>query len=68
MAALLFARPPPDAEEKRKIRKLAGARHAPTDWVLRVRMITATVAGQTVVGLRLAVDPDTALPPDPHRW
>lgn len=48
MAAPLFARPPRDAEEERKIRKLAGARHAPADWVLRARMITASWAGKTV--------------------
>jgi transposase len=36
---LLFARPPVDAAEERTIRKLAGARHAPGDWIRRVRMI-----------------------------
>jgi transposase len=48
MAAPLFARPPRDAEEERKIRKLAGARHALADGVLRARMITASWAGKTV--------------------
>jgi transposase len=36
---LLFARPPVDAAEARTIRKLAGARHAPGDWIARARMI-----------------------------
>src|SRR5512132_2856403 len=36
---LLFARPPIDAAEERTIRKLAGARHAPGDWIRRARMI-----------------------------
>src|SRR3954453_1993207 len=35
MPKLLFARPPVDAVEERKIRKLAGARHAPADWIRR---------------------------------
>src|SRR4029450_5578853 len=36
---LLFARPPIDAAEERTIRRLAGARHAPGDWIARARMI-----------------------------
>ena len=39
MPVLLFARPPVDAAEARTIRKLAGARHAPGDWIARARMI-----------------------------
>jgi hypothetical protein len=39
MPKLLFARPPVDAVEERKIRKLAGARHAPADWIRRAQMI-----------------------------
>ena len=35
---LLFARPPVDAAEEHTIRKLAGARHAPGDWIRRARM------------------------------
>jgi hypothetical protein len=35
MPKLLFARPPVDVVEERKIRKLAGARHAPADWIRR---------------------------------
>ncbi len=31
MPKLLFTRPPLNADEERKIRKLAGARHAPSD-------------------------------------
>jgi hypothetical protein len=36
---LLSARAPQDAEEERKIRKLAGSRHAPGDWIMRAWMI-----------------------------
>src|SRR3954452_19197335 len=39
MPKLLFARPPLDAVEERKVRKLAGARHAPADWIRRAQMI-----------------------------
>ena len=39
MPKLLFARPPVDAVEERKIRKLAGARHAPADWIRRAQII-----------------------------
>lgn len=36
---LLFARAPKDMVEERKIRKLAGARHAPADWIRRAQII-----------------------------
>jgi transposase len=36
---LLVARPPIDAAEERTVRKLAGARHAPGDWIRRARMV-----------------------------
>jgi hypothetical protein len=37
---LLGARAPENAEVERKIRKLAGSRHAPGDWILRARIIS----------------------------
>ncbi|MGJ6970125.1 helix-turn-helix domain-containing protein [Streptosporangium sp. G11] len=39
MPKLLFARAPKDMVEERKIRKLAGARHAPADWIRRAQII-----------------------------
>jgi transposase len=48
MPKLLFARPPVDAVEERKIRKLAGARHAPADWIRRARMIVLSWDGLRV--------------------
>ncbi|UWZ37058.1 helix-turn-helix domain-containing protein [Dactylosporangium roseum] len=45
MPKLLYARPPADAEEERKIRKLAGSRHAPADWIMRAKMIAASWDG-----------------------
>jgi transposase len=46
MPKLLYARPPADAEEERKIRKLAGSRHAPGDWIMRAKMIVASWDGE----------------------
>src|SRR3982751_2275208 len=48
MPKLLFARPPIDEVEERKIRKLAGARHAPADWIQRARRITLSWDGARV--------------------
>src|SRR3982750_1883448 len=48
MPKLLFARPPIDEVEERKIRKLAGARHAPADWIRRARMIALSWDGVRV--------------------
>jgi transposase len=45
MPKLLSARPPADAEEERKIRKLAGSRHAPADWAMHAKMIVASWGG-----------------------
>jgi transposase len=55
MPKLLFARPPVDAVEERKIRKLAGARHAPADWIRRARMIALSWDGMRVPALAAAV-------------
>jgi hypothetical protein len=45
MPKLLRARPPLDAAEERRIRKLAGSRHAPGDWIRRARMIARSWDG-----------------------
>jgi transposase len=42
------ARPPLDDGEARKIRRLAGARHAPGDWIERARMIAPSWDGLAV--------------------
>lgn len=39
MPRLLFARPPADETEQCKVLKLAGARHAPADWIHRAQII-----------------------------
>ena len=48
MPKLLFARPPIDAVEERRIRKLAGAQHAPADWIRRAQMIALSWDGLRV--------------------
>ncbi len=45
MPKLLGARPPEDVEEERKVRKLAGSRHAPGDWITRARIVSLSWRG-----------------------
>jgi transposase len=42
---LLRARAPEGLEEERKIRKLAGSRHAPGDWIIRARIVSLSWQG-----------------------
>src|SRR4051795_8739140 len=55
MPKLLFARPPADAVEERKIRKLVGARHAPADWIRRAQIITLSWDGRRVPAIAAAL-------------
>src|SRR3954471_15218749 len=55
MPKLLFARPPLDAVEERKVRKLAGARHAPADWIRRAQMIALSWDGLRVPAIAQAL-------------
>ena len=55
MPKLLFARPPVDAVEERRIRKLAGARHAPADWIRRAQMIALSWDGLRVPAIAQAL-------------
>ena len=45
MPKLLRARPPRDDQEGRQVRKLAGSRHAPGDWIRRARMVARSWDG-----------------------
>ena len=45
MPKLLHARPPQDTVEARQIRKLAGSRHAPGDWIQRAQLIARSWDG-----------------------
>ena len=55
MPKLLFARPPLDAVEERKIRKLASARHAPADWIRRAQIIALSWDGLRVPAIAAAL-------------
>src|SRR5690348_16962913 len=48
MPKFLRARAPRDDDEARKIRKLAGARHAPADWIERAQIIALSWDGLAV--------------------
>src|SRR3712207_9164129 len=55
MPKMLFARPPVDAVEERRIRKLAGARHAPADWIRRAQIIAWSWDGRRVPAIAEAL-------------
>jgi transposase len=61
MPKLLFARPPVDIVEERQVRKVAGSRHAPGDWIRRAQMIVRSWAGlrTTVIARELGCHPQT---------
>jgi transposase len=48
---ILRARPPHDDGEERKVRRLAGARHAPADWSERARIVTLSWDGLGVAAI-----------------
>src|SRR5437660_3216040 len=51
----LRARPPQDDGEDRKIRRLAGARHAPADWSERARIVALSWDGLAVPAIAAEV-------------
>ena len=51
MPKFLRARPPLDDSEARKIRRLAGARHAPADWTERARIVALSWDGLGVAAI-----------------
>jgi transposase len=59
---LLHARAPQNIEEERKIRKLAGSRHAPGDWIFRARIISLSWQGLRTAKIaeKLGCHPKTA--------
>jgi transposase len=61
----LFARPPADATEERRIRRLAAARHAPASWLQRARIVTLSWDGAQVgqIAAQLNCHPRTV-----YRW
>jgi transposase len=61
----LFARPPADAAEERRIRRLAHARHAPASWLQRARIVTLSWDGAQVGQIAEALD---CHPRTVYRW
>lgn len=61
MPKLLFARAPQDEKEAHQIRKLAGSRHAPADWITRARMIVGSWDRKrtTAIAVELGCHPQT---------
>ncbi|SQD94088.1 MULTISPECIES: helix-turn-helix domain-containing protein [unclassified Parafrankia] len=55
MPKFLYAREPRDPVEEQKIRRLAGARHAPADWILRAQIVTASWTGHHVPQIAAAL-------------
>jgi transposase len=51
MPKLLHARAAQDEAEERQIRKLAGSRHAPGDWIRRARMIVLSWEGKRTAAI-----------------
>jgi transposase len=61
MPKLLCARPAADAAEEQTIRKLAGARHAPADWIQRANIVKLSWAGwrTAAIAAQLGCHPKT---------
>ena len=61
MPKLLRARPPLDDKEERQVRKLAGSRHAPGDWIRRARMVARSWDGlrTSAIAAELGCHPET---------
>ena len=61
MPKLLHARPPQDAREECRIRRLAASRHASADWITRARMVVESWAGwrTTRIAANLGCHPQT---------
>jgi transposase len=61
MPKRLRARPPQDAAEASQVRKLAGSRHAPGDWIRRAQMIVRSWDGlrTTAIAMELGCHPQT---------
>ena len=61
MPKLLVARPAENDKEERQIRKLAGSRHAPADWIVRARMIVRSWEHKrtTTIAQELGCHPQT---------
>jgi transposase len=55
MPKLLRARAAKDLTEERQVRKLAGSRHAPSDWIRRAQMVVRSWEGQRTTAIAAAL-------------
>ena len=61
MPKLLRARAAQDEKEEKQVRKLAGSRHGPADWILHARIVARSWDGERVeaIAQELQCDPQT---------
>jgi transposase len=61
MPKLLRARAAQDEQEEKQVRKLAGSRHGPADWILHARIVARSWDGERVeaIAQELQCDPQT---------
>jgi transposase len=55
MPKILRVRAPQDEKEERWVRKLAGSRHGPADWIAHARMVTESWDGERVEAIAKAL-------------
>ncbi len=61
MAKILRVRAPQDEKEEKQVRKLAGSRHGPADWILHARIVARSWDGERVeaIAKEFHCDPQT---------
>jgi transposase len=61
MPKILRVRAPQDEKEEKRVRKLAGSRHGPADWILHARIVARSWDGERVeaIAKELQCDPQT---------
>lgn len=61
MSKILRVRAPQDEQEEQQVRKLAGSRHGPADWILHARIVARSWDGERVEAIAKALhcDPQT---------
>ena len=61
MPKILRVRAPQDEKEEKQVRKLAGSRHGPADWILHARIVARSWDGERVeaIAKELQCDPQT---------
>jgi len=56
MPKILRARAPQDEKEERWVRRLAGSRHGPADWIVHARIVVRSWDGEQVEAIAQALD------------